>query len=207
VSFEFSINLARAEVERFRMEQTKLRMVTVCFAVFGLLFLGTFAAYLQRNGQIALDRRQMGIYATAASKQGITPEKVGALKRQSFRFQAQLSILRQIVWASASWSSSLTSLAQYCRQEDIRLRKIEGRTREEIPLMIVEGSCPVEDAMSRIHRLMRVVSRSGSFGFGRVLSIRDDARRSRVAFKLEVPLLKTGLTSAATARQGDSDGL
>jgi hypothetical protein len=202
VSFDFSINLARDEVNQLKLERDRLRVVTTSFFLFGLLLIGTFAIYMHRQTEVEALESEISVYATTVQKRGISPSKVKRMKERSEKLQKHMAEMQRFVTSSNSWSLILAALVRCANSEEVRLKRVSGSS-DLVGALVFEGTCPASDALSRIDRFMTVVEQDDLFGRGRVVSVGRESEPERVAFKAEIALAGTDRvpTSVATARE------
>ena len=199
---QFAVNLAREEVQQYRLGRVRLRIVTTCCFAFGLMLLGTFGVYLRRHFVIDVRQKEMGIYAKRCEEQGLTPEKLLQMKADAEKLRVQIEALRSIVSSSASWSAGLAALADVFHREGVRIRSVETAMRGPRPVVRVEGSCPPQDAVTRVARVLRDIARKEPFGFGRAVALQKDAEAPQINCEMEIPIRQAAPPAPPPLKEG-----
>lgn len=183
----YDINLMREEAGRRREEVAVARVLTAALLLLALLLIVTYGIYLGRAQRIAADIKGVRSLLDSAAAAGVSAQDVTRSRQQSKDLQNRISEAANLVRSSVSWSSVLVSLAECCGSDDIGLRKVTARPRQEQPFIVVEGLCTADNPVPRIHSFMQVVASHKAFGPGSLLSI-TKKEEEPVLFEAEIPL-------------------
>jgi len=187
VSFRYDINLMREETDRQQQERAVARVLIASLLLLAVLLIVTYAIYLARERQINNDVQSIRRVLDSTAAAGLSADDVTRSRRRSKDLQDSISEAAEVVRGCVAWSAVLASLAECCGSDDLGLRKVTARMREEQPFVVVEGLCTAQNPVLRIHSFMQVVANHKAFGPASLLSI-TRKEGEPVIFEAEVPL-------------------
>ena len=187
MSFRYDINLMREETGRQRQERAIARVLIASLLLLAVLLAVTYAIYLARERQINNDVRSIRTLLDSTAAAGVSADDVTRSRQRSRDLHGRISEAAEVVRGSVAWSAVLASLAECCGSDDIGLRTVTARMRDEQPFVVVEGLCTAQNPVLRIHSFMQVLANHKAFGPASLLSI-TRKEGEPVVFEAEVPL-------------------